>query len=141
MQAVDSSGNVAMSNSKSLFFLDADPVHRRRSLLVPDAGGARRLHEPVVHERRRRHHQGATPTTTYSVDGAASEAYTGAPIRISGDGGHVITAFDTTTGLVPSCTSRSTRRAPTASIPVPDDFVQGPFPVTATFDDGERRAA
>ena len=26
VQAVDSSGNVAMSNSKSLFFLDADPV-------------------------------------------------------------------------------------------------------------------
>ena len=58
VQAVDGSGNVAMSNSKSLFFLDADPVAAGAARPRSDAGGTRRVHQSVVHDRRRRHHHG-----------------------------------------------------------------------------------
>ena len=93
----------------------------------------------MVHDRRRRRHQGATPTTTYSVDGAASALYTGGRSRVSGDGGHEITAFDTATGIVDELYVAIDSTPPSASIPVPDGFVKGPQSITAAFDDGERR--
>ena len=137
VQAVDSSGNVAMSNSKSLFFLDADPVAASPLTLeaAPVTPGGFR--NPWYTSDVEVTIAGATGATTYSVDGAASEPYTGEPIRVTGDGGHVVTALDTGTGFVAELYVAIDALAPTASIPVPDGFVQGPFAITATFDDGE----
>ena len=137
VQAVDSSGNVAMSNSKSLFFLDADPVPLGQLLLVPEPVVPGAFTNPWFTTDVAVTIIGSTPTTTYSLDGAASETYTGTPILVSGDGGHVIRAFDPTTGLVAELYVAIDSTPPTASIPVPDGFVKGPLPVTATFDDGD----
>ena len=49
----------------------------------------------------------------------------------------MIRAFDPTTGLVAELYVAIDSTPPTASIPVPDGFVKGPLPVTATFDDGD----
>ncbi|MET0663089.1 MAG: hypothetical protein ABWZ42_08155, partial [Ilumatobacteraceae bacterium] len=135
VQAVDNSGNVAMSNSKSLFFLDADPVAPAPLNLVPTPVTPDGFTNPWFTTDVDVTIEGATPTTTYSVDGAASATYTGTPIRISGDGGHVITAFDSTTGLVAELYVAIDSTPPKASIPVPEGFVQGPVPITASFDD------
>ena len=132
VQAVDGSGNVAMSNSKSLFFLDADPVAPAPLGLVPTPVAPGGFTNPWFTTDVDVTITGATPTTTYSVDGAASATYTGAPIRVSGDGGHVITALDTTTNIVAELYVAIDSTPPTASIPVPDGFVQGPLPITAS---------
>ena len=138
VQAVDSSGNVAMSNSKSLFFLDADPVQPAPLVLVPTPVTPGGFTNPWFTTDVDVTITGATATTTYSIDGAASENYiVGAPIRVSGDGGHVITALDTATNIVAELYVAIDSTAPAASIPVPEGFAQGPLPVTATFDDGE----
>ena len=127
-----------MSNSKSLFFLDADPVQPAPLGLVPTPVTPGGFTNPWYTTDVDVTITGATPTTTYSVDGAASENYIiGAPIRISGDGGHVITALDTATNIVAELYVAIDSTAPTASIPVPEGFAQGPLPVTATFDDGD----
>ncbi len=138
VQAVDSSGNVAMSNSKSLFFLDADPVQPAPLVLVPTPVTPGGFANPWFTTDVDVTITGATSTTTYSVDGAASENYIiGAPIRVSGDGGHVITALDTATNVVAELYVAIDSQAPAPSIPVPDGFVPGPLPITAVFDDGD----
>ena len=133
MQAVDSSGNVAMSNSKSLFFLDADPVLDSFTLDPTPVTGV--FADPWYTGDVAVTIVGATDDTIYSVDGAASVQYTGEPITVTGNGGHVVTALDTGTGFVAELYVAIDSAAPIASIPVPDGFVQGPFAITATFDD------
>ena len=138
VQAVDSSGNVAMSNSKSLFFLDADPVPVTPLDLVATPATPGAFTNPWFTSDVTVAIEGATPTTTYSVDGAASALYTG-PVTVSGDGGHVITAFDPATGLLDDLFVAIDSTPPSASIPVPDGFVQGPQTITAIVRRRHRR--
>ena len=140
VQAVDGSGNVAMSNSKSLFFLDADPVAAGTARPRSDAGGTRRVHQSVVHDRRRCHHHRRHADhhlqRRRSGVGVSTRARRS---RVSGDGGHVITAFDPATGLVAELYVAIDSTPPSASIPVPDGFVKGPQSITADIRRRRRR--
>ena len=139
VQAVDSSGNVAMSDSKSLFFLTAQPGEIGDLQLVPDRVPDRNgWYGGPVEVTAAVEDAPVDPdvnSVQLSVDGKPKN-YAG-PETVTGDGGHVVTAFDKSGGGFAVLYFAIDQTAPTGSVPAPapDQFVKGPVTLTATFDD------
>ena len=96
VQAVDSSGNVAMSDAKSLFFLTAPPTESgelQLSVTSPEKPSDSGWYSTDVVAKVT---GGDGSKIQYSIDGDVFADYTSDGIAVTENGGHVVTAIDGT---------------------------------------------